>query len=239
MSEGNRVTGISVRGFAVASATAVTSVGAAVGVASGDQQSPAGDIEVAAADATLLAEIPAGTNAQLHTASLNQQAESQSTAAEAEVVRAAQEAARVAAAESAQERRAAAEREAQEEAEREAAEQAAAEAEAASAAVSAPAQSSYSKADIQALARQIVGADQFQCFSNIVDHESGWDHTATNPSSGAYGLMQALPGSKMASAGSDWQTNPATQIQWGVNYMESRYGSPCGAWEFWQANNWY
>ncbi|SOD62184.1 Transglycosylase SLT domain-containing protein [Streptomyces zhaozhouensis] len=233
------MTGISVRGFAVASATAVTSVGAAVGVASGDQQSPAGDIEVAAADATLLAEIPAGTNAQLHTASLNQQAESQSTAAEAEVVRAAQEAARVAAAESAQERRAAAEREAQEEAEREAAEQAAAEAEAASAAVSAPAQSSYSKADIQALARQIVGADQFQCFSNIVDHESGWDHTATNPSSGAYGLMQALPGSKMASAGSDWQTNPATQIQWGVNYMESRYGSPCGAWEFWQANNWY
>ncbi|WP_211367452.1 transglycosylase SLT domain-containing protein [Streptomyces sedi] len=239
MSEGNRVTGISVRGFAVASATAVTSVGAAVGVASGDQQSPAGDIEVAAADATLLAEIPAGTNAQLHTASLNQQAESQSTAAEAEVVRAAQEAARVAAAENAQERRAAAEREAQEEAEREAAEQAAAEAEAASAAVSAPAQSSYSKSDIQALARQIVGADQFQCFSNIVDHESGWDHTATNPSSGAYGLMQALPGSKMASAGSDWQTNPATQIQWGVNYMESRYGSPCGAWEFWQANNWY
>ncbi|GAA3884577.1 lytic transglycosylase domain-containing protein [Streptomyces sedi] len=233
------MTGISVRGFAVASATAVTSVGAAVGVASGDQQSPAGDIEVAAADATLLAEIPAGTNAQLHTASLNQQAESQSTAAEAEVVRAAQEAARVAAAENAQERRAAAEREAQEEAEREAAEQAAAEAEAASAAVSAPAQSSYSKSDIQALARQIVGADQFQCFSNIVDHESGWDHTATNPSSGAYGLMQALPGSKMASAGSDWQTNPATQIQWGVNYMESRYGSPCGAWEFWQANNWY
>ncbi|KAB8165184.1 transglycosylase SLT domain-containing protein [Streptomyces sp. 3MP-14] len=234
------MTGISVRGFAVASATAVTSVGAAVGVASGDQQAPAEDIEVVAADATLLAEIPAGTNAQLHTASLTQQAESQSTAAEAEVRRAAQEAARVAAAESAQERRAAAERAAEEEAEREAAAQRAAEeAQAASAAADIPVQSSYTKAEIQAMARQIVGADQFQCFSNIVDHESGWDHTATNPSSGAYGLMQALPGSKMASAGADWQTNPATQIRWGVNYMESRYGSPCGAWEFWQANNWY
>ncbi|RMI43121.1 aggregation-promoting factor C-terminal-like domain-containing protein [Streptomyces triticirhizae] len=235
------MTGISVRGFAVASATAVTSVGAAVGVASGDQQAPAEDIEVVAADATLLAEIPAGTNAQLHTASLTQQAESQSTAAEAEVRRAAQEAARVAAAESAQERRAAAERAAQEEAEREAAAQRAAEeAQAASAAAAdIPVQASYTKAEIQAMARQIVGADQFQCFSNIVDHESGWDHTATNPSSGAYGLMQALPGSKMATAGADWQTNPATQIRWGVNYMESRYGSPCGAWEFWQANNWY
>lgn len=234
------MTGISVRGFAVASATAVTSVGAAVGVASGDQQGPAEDIEVVAADATLLAEIPAGTNAQLHTASLTQQAESQSTAAEAEVRRAAQEAARVAAAESAQERRAEAERAAEEEAEREAAAQRAAEeAQAASAAADIPVQSSYTKAEIQAMARQIVGADQFQCFSNIVDHESGWDHTATNPSSGAYGLMQALPGSKMASAGADWQTNPATQIRWGVNYMESRYGSPCGAWEFWQANNWY
>ena len=60
-----------------------------------------------------------------------------------------------------------------------------------------------------------------------------------NPSSGAYGLVQALPGSKMSSAGADWQTNPATQIKWGLNYMDSRYGSPCGAWAFWQANNWY
>ncbi|MDT0265397.1 transglycosylase SLT domain-containing protein [Streptomyces sp. DSM 44915] len=237
------MTGISVRGFAVASATAVTSVGAAVGVASGDQQGPVENIEVVAADATLLAEIPAGTNAQLHTVSLNQQAESQSTAAEADIRRAAQEAARVAAAESAQERRETAEREAreaEEQAEREAAAaRAAEEAQSASAAADIPVQSSYTKAEIQAMARQIVAADQFQCFSNIVDHESGWSHTATNPSSGAYGLMQALPGSKMSSAGSDWQTNPATQIRWGVNYMESRYGSPCGAWEFWQANNWY
>nr|WP_286170186.1 transglycosylase SLT domain-containing protein [Actinospica acidiphila] len=85
----------------------------------------------------------------------------------------------------------------------------------------------------------MVPADQFQCFSNIVDHESSWNYQASNPSSGAYGLVQALPGSKMASAGADWQTNPATQIKWGLNYMDSRYGSPCGAWEFWQANHWY
>jgi membrane-bound lytic murein transglycosylase MltF len=80
---------------------------------------------------------------------------------------------------------------------------------------------------------------QFQCFSNIVSHESGWNPSATNASSGAYGLVQALPGSKMASAGADWKTNPSTQIKWGVDYMNSRYGSPCAAWTFWQANHWY
>ncbi len=85
----------------------------------------------------------------------------------------------------------------------------------------------------------MLPADQFQCFSNIVDHESGWNYRATNASSGAYGLVQALPGTKMASAGSDWRTNPATQIKWGLNYMNSRYNSPCGAWGFWQNNHWY
>jgi hypothetical protein len=86
----------------------------------------------------------------------------------------------------------------------------------------------------------MMPADQFQCFSNIVSHESGWNYRATNPSSGAYGLVQALPGSKMSTAGADWQTNPATQIKWGLSYMNSgRYGSPCGAWSFWQANHWY
>ncbi|MER7583445.1 transglycosylase SLT domain-containing protein, partial [Kitasatospora sp. NPDC097691] len=80
---------------------------------------------------------------------------------------------------------------------------------------------------------------QFQCFSQIVKRESGWDYTATNKSSGAYGLVQALPGSKMASAGADWRTNPSTQIKWGLDYMNSRYGSPCGAWSFWQAHSWY
>ncbi|MFI7272430.1 transglycosylase SLT domain-containing protein [Streptomyces sp. NPDC049879] len=238
------MTGISVRGFAVASATAVTTVGAAVGVASGDEQGRSTEpVEVVAADATLLAEIPAGANAQLHTASLTQQAESQASAADADARRAAQEAARLQAAEDAHDRRAEEERAEEERRAAEAAEAeaAAAEAQAASAeaAASAPVQSSYSVADVQALARQMVPADQFQCFSNIVDHESGWNYQATNPSSGAYGLMQALPGSKMSSAGADWQTNPATQIRWGLDYMDSRYGSPCGAWDFWTVNNWY
>ncbi|MEU4213074.1 transglycosylase SLT domain-containing protein [Streptomyces sp. NPDC026206] len=92
----------------------------------------------------------------------------------------------------------------------------------------------------QETARKMISNEaQFQCFSKIVEHESGWKHTATNASSGAYGLVQALPGSKMASAGADWKTNPATQIKWGMDYMKDRYGSPCGAWTFWQAHNWY
>ncbi|WP_137989537.1 transglycosylase SLT domain-containing protein [Streptomyces vilmorinianum] len=96
-----------------------------------------------------------------------------------------------------------------------------------------------SAATPQEIARQIVPASQYAAFSKIVEHESGWNHTATNSSSGAYGLVQALPASKMASAGSDWKTNPATQIKWGLNYMNERYGSPNAAWNFWQANGWY
>lgn len=92
----------------------------------------------------------------------------------------------------------------------------------------------------QATAQKMIGdSAEFQCFSKIVHHESGWNPSATNPSSGAYGLVQALPASKMASAGSDWKTNPATQIKWGLDYMKDRYGSACDAWSFWQANNWY
>ncbi|MFF3069555.1 transglycosylase SLT domain-containing protein [Kitasatospora sp. NPDC057936] len=91
----------------------------------------------------------------------------------------------------------------------------------------------------QQIAAQLVPAGQLQCFSNIVSRESTWNPLAVNASSGAYGLVQALPGSKMASAGSDWRTNPATQIKWGLDYMNSRYGSPCGAWSFWQTHHWY
>ncbi|WP_101386171.1 transglycosylase SLT domain-containing protein [Streptomyces sp. TLI_146] len=92
----------------------------------------------------------------------------------------------------------------------------------------------------KAIAQQMIkDPAQFAAFSNIVSHESGWDHTATNSSSGAYGLVQALPASKMASAGADWKTNPATQIKWGLDYMNDRYGSPVGAWNFWQAHHWY
>jgi hypothetical protein len=92
----------------------------------------------------------------------------------------------------------------------------------------------------QQIARHLIGnSTQFQCFSNIVSRESGWNHHAVNASSGAYGLVQALPGTKMASAGADWRNNPTTQIKWGLSYMDSRYGSPCAAWSFWQAHNWY
>jgi hypothetical protein len=97
-----------------------------------------------------------------------------------------------------------------------------------------------SPAEAKAIAKQMIpNATQFNAFSKIVEHESGWDVDATNPSSGAYGLVQALPGSKMAAAGSDWKTNAKTQIEWGLDYMKSRYGSPVGAWNFWQANGWY
>ncbi|MBT2449960.1 transglycosylase SLT domain-containing protein [Streptomyces sp. ISL-43] len=92
----------------------------------------------------------------------------------------------------------------------------------------------------KAIAQQMIkDPAQFAAFNNIVSRESGWDHTATNSSSGAYGLVQALPASKMSSAGSDWKTNPATQIKWGLEYMNERYGSPTGAWSFWQTHHWY
>jgi hypothetical protein len=105
----------------------------------------------------------------------------------------------------------------------------------------APAQAATNEAgSAQQIAQKMISdSAQYQCFSKIVDHESDWNVNATNASSGAYGLVQALPGNKMASAGSDWKTNPATQIKWGVDYMKDRYGSPCGAWNFWQSNGWY
>ncbi|WP_317452467.1 transglycosylase SLT domain-containing protein [Streptomyces sp. CBMA29] len=96
-----------------------------------------------------------------------------------------------------------------------------------------------SSGSAQDYARSLMSSPNFSCFSAVVERESGWSVTAQNPSSGAYGLMQALPGSKMASAGPDWKTSAATQIRWGLGYMNSRYGSPCGAWSFWQAHGWY
>jgi hypothetical protein len=82
-------------------------------------------------------------------------------------------------------------------------------------------------------------ASQMSSLDPMWDRESGWNASAQNPSSGAYGIPQALPGSKMATAGSDWSTNPATQIKWGLDYIKQRYGSPAAAWSFWQANGWY
>jgi hypothetical protein len=79
---------------------------------------------------------------------------------------------------------------------------------------------------------------QFGCLVNMWNRESGWRVTAANPS-GAYGIPQALPGSKMASAGSDWRTSARTQIKWGLGYIKGRYGTPCGAWAYWQQHSSY
>jgi hypothetical protein len=84
-----------------------------------------------------------------------------------------------------------------------------------------------------------VGATQFSCLDKLWTLESGWSVTETNSSSGAYGIPQSLPGSKMASAGADWRTNPYTQIDWGLGYIHSRYGTPCAAWAHSLAHNWY
>ncbi len=82
-------------------------------------------------------------------------------------------------------------------------------------------------------------ASQFSCLQPLWNAESGWNVSASNVSSGAYGIPQALPGSKMASAGADWQTDAATQIRWGLGYIRSVYGSPCAAWSHEEAYGWY
>ncbi|QOC93659.1 aggregation-promoting factor C-terminal-like domain-containing protein [Micromonospora craniellae] len=81
--------------------------------------------------------------------------------------------------------------------------------------------------------------DQFPCLDKLWNKESGWNHKARNPSSGAYGIPQAYPGNKMASVGSDWQTNPVTQITWGLGYIKGRYSNPCGAWAKSQSSGYY
>jgi hypothetical protein len=82
-------------------------------------------------------------------------------------------------------------------------------------------------------------SSQFSCLDPLWEHESRWSVTAANPGSGAFGIPQALPGSRMASAGPDWQTSAATQITWGLRYIRDTYGSPCAAWSHAQATGWY
>lgn len=101
-----------------------------------------------------------------------------------------------------------------------------------------------SPAGAQATARSMLGGygwgdDQFGCLVSLWNKESGWNYQAYNRSSGATGIPQALPGSKMASAGADWQTNAATQIAWGFGYISGRYGTPCNAWGHSQSVGWY
>ena len=103
---------------------------------------------------------------------------------------------------------------------------------------------SLAESDPRDIARALLdefgfGLDQFGCLDSLYMRESGWSVTADNPSSSAYGIPQALPGSKMASAGADWATNPVTQIRWGLGYIQDRYGSPCGAWAHSESNGWY
>ena len=83
------------------------------------------------------------------------------------------------------------------------------------------------------------GREQYSCLVKLWDRESNWRVNAYNSSSGAYGIPQALPGNKMATAGPDWLTNPETQINWGINYIKSRYGSPCSALSHSDRLNWY
>ena len=107
----------------------------------------------------------------------------------------------------------------------------------------APAVGTPNPGSAQAIGHDMVlargwGEDQFGCLVALFNRESGWNVYAANPS-GAYGIPQALPGSKMASAGADWATNPATQISWGLGYIAARYGTPCGAWAHSQSAGWY
>ncbi|MFB7721856.1 MULTISPECIES: transglycosylase SLT domain-containing protein [unclassified Nocardia] len=92
---------------------------------------------------------------------------------------------------------------------------------------------------LKAMALSIVPLDQFGAFDQIISHESSWRVFAVNPSSGAYGLAQALPAHKMGEEGPDWIFNPLTQLRWAYKYMNERYGSPMAAWAFWQEHNWY
>lgn len=122
-----------------------------------------------------------------------------------------------------------------------AAERAAEEAAAAAAALAAANTVDGAKATARDMAASQYGwgDDQFSCLNSLWTKESGWNYQAYNASGGATGIPQALPGSKMASAGSDWQTNAATQIAWGLGYISSVYGTPCSAWGHSQASNWY
>lgn len=83
------------------------------------------------------------------------------------------------------------------------------------------------------------GENQFSCLETLWFRESNWNHKATNPTSGAYGIPQSLPGNKMATFGDDWRTNPTTQIKWGADYIAERYGTPCQALDFFYNKNWY
>lgn len=96
-----------------------------------------------------------------------------------------------------------------------------------------------SVADAKAYALSRIGSTQFACLDKLFTRESNWNPHDYNRSSGAYGIPQALPGTKMATAGADWRDNPVTQVKWGLSYIAGRYGSACNAWAHSQTYNWY
>ena len=115
---------------------------------------------------------------------------------------------------------------------------------AAAAAAAGAVPTTYSGEDPRSLAKPLVSAQgwgdsEYQCLVLLWNRESQWNPYAENASSGAYGIPQALPGSKMASAGADWRTNPITQINWGIGYIKGRYGTPCSAWAHSNTVGWY
>ena len=210
------------------------------------QASPLAAVEVAAAPLTQRA-LPAAPPAILpEAAQLAAMLVSEQRRDEAAGERA--EAARLAGAEAERVARLEAERVARAEAERVAAEQAAAaaleQARREQAAQEAASRSRAGGGSAKAIAADLVAArgwsaGQFDCLDSLWTKESNWKVSADNPTSSAYGIPQALPGSKMASAGSDWRTNAHTQISWGLGYIADRYGSPCGAWSHSKSHNWY
>ena len=161
----------------------------------------------------------------------------ESAAAKAAVAKAAAQkaaAAKAAAAKAAAAKAAAAKAAAQQAAQQQAAQQTTAQQPAASAPSGSPQQIAE-----QMLSQFGWSSSQFSCLQPLWALESGWNIYASNPGSGAYGIPQALPGSKMASAGPDWQSNAATQIRWGLSYIQGTYGSPCAAWSHEEADGWY
>ncbi|GAA5166320.1 lytic transglycosylase domain-containing protein [Ornithinimicrobium tianjinense] len=261
---GIAVTSLAVAGYAVSSSAAAPGTGGLTAAVSRLNPDLAADTaaersarasyeaHAAFAEATALREQQAldslGASADLTSSSVRSARGASDAIAEE---RAEKAAARRAAEEKAAAEAAAAEQAAEEAAAEEAAAQAAAErAEEQAASRSTPREeASVSTApvvsgDSRSIARSMLGSygwgdDQWGCLDSLWQRESGWNHLAMNASSGAYGIPQALPGSKMASVAGDWQTNPTTQITWGLGYISERYGSPCNAWGHSESVGWY
>ena len=218
------------RAIAVVGATAVATVAVASGVAAAAPDAPA---QPAARSHLALTE--ERTDAIGAADPSSQLASVRPRLATMELTKLAQER-RQAAARRAARRRAAAARRAAELAAQKAAQRAAQKAARQQQQASAPASGSVTPSgNPQQIAMAMLSSygwssSQFGCLQSLWNRESGWNPTAENPTSGAYGIPQALPGDKMASAGADWQTNPATQIRWGLGYIQQIYGSPCAAW---------